>query len=182
VRVIDTAGLRQSGDLVERLGIERTWGAISRADAVVVMVDAQSGMTAEDHVIVENLPHACPRVMVHNKIDLADALPRMEQADDLTKVWMSAKTGAGVDLLRQALLHAIGWRGSHEGLYLARERHLDALAKAQAHLRKAEAAWTQLEFVAEELRLAQLELSSITGEFSADDLLGEIFSRFCIGK
>jgi tRNA modification GTPase len=182
VRVIDTAGLRQSGDLVERLGIERAWGAIAVADAVVVMVDAQRGMTAEDYGIVEKLPHTCPRVLVYNKIDLADVLPRVEQAGDLTKVWMSAKTGAGVELLRQALLHAIGWKGAHEGLYLARERHLDALAGAHTHLRKAEAAWTQLEFVAEELRLAQLELSSITGEFTADDLLGEIFSRFCIGK
>ena len=181
-RVIDTAGLRESGDRLERLGIERSWELIARADVIVVIVDAQRGLTREDGAILDRLPSACPRVMVFNKIDLMGTVPRVERGAGETRVWVSAKTGAGVDLFRQVLLEAVGWKGGHEGLYLARERHLEALTGAQAHLRRAEAASAQPEFVAEELRLAQLHLSGITGEFTADDLLGSIFSRFCIGK
>lgn len=183
VRIIDTAGLRESADRIERLGIARTWEVIAQADMVVMIVDARHGVTAGDAAILERLPGACPRAMVFNKIDLAGEVPRLERSPGVTRVLVSAKTGAGVDLLRQVLLEAAGWKGvAYEGLYLARARHLDALTNARGHVRQAQASTAQPEFVAEELRLAQVCLSAVTGEFTADDLLGNIFSRFCIGK
>lgn len=181
-RIIDTAGLRQPTDVVENQGIARTWEAIARADLILLMSDAQGDETGEDGAILKRLPEACPRIRVMNKIDLTAETPRVERSGETTTVWLSAKTGAGVDQLRRALLEAAGWKGAYEGLYLARERHLDALGSARAHLRQAAACPEQLEFVAEELRLAQLQLSRITGECTADELLGSIFSRFCIGK
>jgi tRNA modification GTPase len=182
VRVLDTAGLRTPTDVVESLGIARTWEAIARADLVVLMIDAQRGETGEDAAILERLPAELPCIRVMNKVDLVPETPRVEQVGEAARVWVSAKTGAGMDLLRRVLLEAAGWKGTSEGLYLARERHLDALGRAQAHLREAETYPQQLEFIAEELRLAQLRLSGITGEITADELLGNIFSRFCIGK
>jgi tRNA modification GTPase len=182
LRIIDTAGLRQPTDVVEGIGIARTWEAIARADVVVLMVDAQRGESPEDATILTRLPPRCQRIRVINKIDLVSGTPRVERNGDTTEVWVSAKTGAGVDKLRSVLLEVAGWKGTDEGLYLARERHIDALATTRTHLQNAAARMQQAEFMAEELRLAQLQLSSITGEFTADDLLGNIFSRFCIGK
>jgi len=182
VRILDTAGLRAPTDVVESLGIARTWEAIARGDLVVLIIDVQGGETKEDATILERLPAELPCIKVMNKVDLAPETPRVERVGETITVWVSAKTGAGIDLLRGVLLEAAGWKGTYEGLYLARERHLDALGRAQAHVREAERHPEQLEFVAEELRLAQLSLSSITGEFSVDDLLANIFSRFCIGK
>jgi tRNA modification GTPase len=115
---------------------------------------------------------------IHNKIDVTSEAPRA--ASD--EVWLSAKTGAGVELLRNKLLEAAGWQAAGEGIFMARARHLDALARGAEHLAAARQASAQLELFAEELRLAQVALSEITGEFTADDLLGEIFSKFCIGK
>jgi tRNA modification GTPase len=182
VRILDTAGLRTPADVVESVGIARTWEAIARADLVVLMIDAQRGETKEDAAILGRLPAELPCIKVMNKVDLVPETPHIERAGDATKVWVSAKTGAGIDLLRRVLLEAAGWKGSYEGLYLARERHLAELGEARTHLRDAESCPQQLEFVAEELRLAHLSLSRITGEFSVEDLLGNIFSRFCIGK
>ena len=182
VRILDTAGLRTPTDVVESLGIARTWEAIARGDLVVLIIDVRRGETKEDATILERLPAKLPCIKVMNKVDLAPETPRVERVGETITVWVSAKTGAGIDLLRGVLLEAAGWKGTYEGLYLARERHLDALGRAQAHVREAERHPEQLEFVAEELRLAQLSLSSITGEFSVDDLLANIFSRFCIGK
>jgi len=106
----------------------------------------------------------------------------VEIQDGTTRVWLSAKTGAGIDLLREAVLKTIGWQSAGEGLHMARERHLQALKAAREHLQRASGQGQRPELFAEELRLAQDALSSITGEFTADDLLGEIFARFCIGK
>ena len=118
-----------------------------------------------------------------NKIDLLARAPALEGGRDGTTVWLSAKTGAGVELLREALLDAVGWQGSGaEGLFMARERHVHALELAQRHLAQADCQKEHLELFAEELRAAQYALGSITGEFTTDDLLGEIFKRFCIGK
>ena len=177
LHVIDTAGLRDTEDAVERLGIARTWEALGKADAALLLVDAAHGLTEEEQKILTRVP-AIPRITVHNKIDLYDESPRLAGEE----VWLSAKTAAGMDLLQQKLLELAGWQASGEGAFMARSRHLDALGRAASHLQRAREAKAQLELFAEELRLAQSALSEITGEFSADDLLGEIFSSFCIGK
>jgi tRNA modification GTPase len=179
--VIDTAGLRESDDPVERIGIERAWKAIASADAIVLLTDAVSVAPPAD-TIADRLPAGVPRIHVINKIDLAGVPARTEPGEAGARVWLSAKTGEGVDALRHALLHAVGWEGHPESAFLARARHLEALNTASSHLAAA-AKWpAQLELFAEELRLAHEALTSITGVFTADDLLGEIFSRFCIGK
>jgi tRNA modification GTPase len=177
LHMIDTAGLRETEDAVERLGIERTWAAVEKADVALLLVDAAHGIGDAEEAILARLPQVA-RLTVHNKIDATGEAPRA-LGDEL---WLSAKTGAGVDLLRQKLLEAAGWQAAGEGVFIARARHLDALARAAQHIAAARAAAAQLELFAEELRLAQAALSGITGEFSADDLLGEIFGSFCIGK
>jgi tRNA modification GTPase len=128
------------------------------------------------------LPQRLRRVVVHNKIDLAGAAPRIVAEKDGTAVYLSAKTGEGVDLLRKTLLQHAGWQSAEESVFIARERHLVALRRAAERLEAAASHTRSAELFAEELRLAQSELAAITGEFSADDLLGEIFARFCIGK
>ncbi len=190
--VVDTAGLRPTDDPIEALGIERTWAAVARANVVLVMVDAKSqaaGVDAADAEILARLPSALPRIVVHNKIDLVALAPkatRAAQADSTRHVWLSAKTGEGIELLRREILTLTGTHEDMEDTFLARERHLTALREAATHLARAaahlEAAVPPLELLAEELRGAQTALSAITGEFTADDLLGEIFARFCIGK
>jgi tRNA modification GTPase len=183
VHVIDTAGLRPSSDPVEKLGIARTWEAIEHADLVVLLVDATQGEAGADREIMARLPATLPRLKVMNKIDLLPRPPALERGRGAGTVWMSAKTGDGVDLLRRALLEAVGWLGgSSEGLFMARERHLQALQLARTHLERATHQVANLELFAEELRLVQQALGTITGQFTSDDLLGEIFSRFCIGK
>ncbi len=182
LHVVDTAGLRESEDAVERAGMERTRRAIARADLALVMVDRGEGESAQDQAILASLPQGLPVIKVHNKIDLSGEAPRALREGGRAEVWLSAKTGAGLELLRGQLLEAAGWHPGGEGLYMARARHLAALAAAAAHLEQAAGRAGELELFAEELRLAQQELSAITGEFSADDLLGEIFARFCIGK
>jgi tRNA modification GTPase len=183
LHVIDTAGLRESADPVESIGIARTWDAIAKADLALHVIDAARPETAgADDAIVARLPGRLPRLRVLNKIDLVGATSGRSQAGTLTEIALSAKTGEGLEALRTALLEAVGWTGHGEGVYMARERHLDALRAAGAHLERAAEVMAQLELFAEELRLAQNALASITGEFTPDDLLGEIFSRFCIGK
>ena len=180
-QIIDTAGLRESRDSVEEMGIARAWTAIQGADAVVNVVDAAAGITHADDAILGRLPQGVPRLRVMNKIDLLGRPPAFESNAGESVVWLSAKTGEGVDLLRTALAALAGGEGATENTFLARERHLVALSGAEDHLRRA-AALGEMELVAEELRFAQEHLSAITGEYTADDLLGEIFSRFCIGK
>ena len=182
LNIVDTAGLRETADEVERLGIERTWREIERADLLLLIVDARGGVTTEDEAIVAKLPARLRRVVVHNKIDLARRAPQMMHAADGEHVFLCAITGEGVDLLRESLLALAGFEGREEDLFMARERHLDALRRARECLTAAAEAFGQPELFAEELRLAHHELATITGEFTADDLLGEIFSRFCIGK
>ena len=190
LHVLDTAGLRQSSDEVERIGIERAWSHIESADALLLLHDltrvAAPDYAAEDRAIraaiAEKLPPSVPVIHLWNKQDVAPgaAVPEGDIA-------LSARTGDGLDALRQRLLQVVGWQaGAGDGVFIARQRHLQALAAAAAHLEAASAqlagATTLLELLAEELRLAQNALSEITGEFSADDLLGVIFARFCIGK
>jgi tRNA modification GTPase len=180
--IIDTAGLRESSDPVERIGVERAWKAIEAADAVLILSDAAAEGSAPADDIVRRLPRGIPHIRVVNKIDLIGTDSGVEQLGSNTVVRLSARTGAGTDALKRVLLEAAGWEGHAETAFLARSRHLDALRAAAAHLERAEVSAGQLELFAEELRLAHERLASITGEFTPDDLLGEIFSRFCIGK
>ena len=184
LHVIDTAGLRDTDDAVERIGIQRTWAAVERADLVLLLVDARAGLGEHDAAILARLPERLPRVFVYNKIDLAGGEPSARDENGRPAVMLSAKSGAGVELLKRVLLDTVGWAGGGEGLFLARERHLDAIRRAADFMDSAAhcLAQGQAELFAEELRLAQQALGEITGEFSADDLLGAIFSRFCIGK
>jgi tRNA modification GTPase len=182
VHVLDTAGLREARDLVEKIGIDRTWKAVRDADVVLLVVDIQRGRTVEDSLIWAQLPTTALGITVINKIDLAGLVPCRRQVGGHLEVEVSAKTGAGIALLFDAIRDVTGQVPDDEGVFLARERHLEALGLAGRHLQDAEECYTQLELCAEDLRLAQAALSRITGEFSQDDLLGEIFSKFCIGK
>ena len=189
LHIIDTAGLRETDDVVEQIGIERSWQEIERSDVVLLLVDARTGITEADREILAKLPGRLQRVTVYNKIDLADRSPeRHDEHDahgDAVAISLSAREGAGIDLLRAELLRIAGWHQT-EDVFIARERHLRALALAREHLGTAravvESPFPALELFAEELRLTQQALGEITGEFTADDLLGVIFSRFCIGK
>ncbi|MEK6662362.1 MAG: tRNA uridine-5-carboxymethylaminomethyl(34) synthesis GTPase MnmE [Pseudomonadota bacterium] len=180
LHIIDTAGLRDTQDEVEKIGIARTWAAVEKAQLALVIIDAARGQAAEDEAILRKLPSGLPVLRIYNKIDLVGETPHA--ARDGEVVYLSAKTGAGLEILHDRLLQLAGWQPAEEGVYLARERHLQALYTAKNNLGNAEQNWQQLELLAEELKLAQNALAHITGEFCADDLLGEIFSRFCIGK
>ena len=180
VNIIDTAGLRDTQDEVERIGIARTWSEIQRADVLLLLVDARAGVTAKDLRIVAQLPEGLQRLVVYNKLDLVE--DRGGASLDADSVQVSAKTGEGIESLRDRLQAIAGWQANTEDVYLARERHLVALNETALCLERAAEAVGQAELMAEELRLAQVALGRITGVFTADDLLGEIFSRFCIGK
>lgn len=181
IHVIDTAGLRETADEVEAIGIARTRRAIARADLVLHLVDA-AGETEADRAAAAEIPAGIPLLTVANKIDAAGLSP----ATTGDRIRLSAKTHAGLDLLRAELLRRAGLEGAGEDLVLARERHLEALEAAlgavEAALAQLAGAAPAIELMAEELRLAQEAMNRITGEFGADDLLGEIFGRFCIGK
>jgi tRNA modification GTPase len=181
LHVIDTAGLRNSADEVEQMGIARARSAMQKADAVLILLEASQGLGIREREISDELPPGIPHIYVFNKIDLLDLAPRIEQKERDCCIYLSAKTGAGLDLLRDKLLELIGWH-QEASVFMARERHVRALITAQSHLQRALKVTGQAEILAEELRLTQEALNSITGEFTADDLLGEIFSRFCIGK
>ena len=185
LHIIDTAGLRETEDEVEKIGIERSWREIERADVVLLLVDARSGVGAADREILARLPERLKRVTVYNKIDLSGAPAERHDEADGVAISLSAKANQGIELLRTELLRIAGWHPA-EDVFIARERHLRALAGAQEHIaaasRVVRSELPALELFAEELRLAQQALGEITGEFSADDLLGVIFSRFCIGK
>ena len=182
IHVIDTAGLRAPADEVEALGIERTWDAIGKADLMLLVLDARHGMTEVDRGIVEKLATGLKVLMVYNKQDLLGVDRANLGAHDASPLLVSAKSGDGIAALKKALLNLAGWHPGSEGTWMARERQVSALITAKHCLERAESVVTQLELFAEELRLAQEALGAITGEFVADDLLGEIFSRFCIGK
>ena len=203
LHVVDTAGLRDPQttgvDAVEQIGISRAWQAIAQADAVLFVHDLTRWhlpdyRAADAHIarqLAEQLPARVPVLHVGNKSDISDmAQPCSEEgaAEDAAQDWLllSAQTGQGLDALRQRLLHIVGWQGRPEGTFIARQRHVQALQQVAVHIGQAQQHMQQsgmlLDVLAEELRLAQSALNSITGEFTSDDLLGEIFGRFCIGK
>lgn len=186
LHVVDTAGLREAADVrdeVERIGIARSWAEIAQADAVVMLHDlarrGQPDYEGAEQAIEQQLASAARVLHVHNKSDLVVSVP----AEGIS---LSARTGAGLEALRRELLGLAGWQAAPEGLFIARARHVQALHRAQRHLQLARSHASlgnaALELLAEELRLAHLALSEITGAFTTDDLLGEIFGRFCIGK
>ena len=189
LHIIDTAGLRESPDKVEQIGIERAWDEIRQADHVLFMVDGTDTKETDPMQIwpefMQQLPDGMKVTVVRNKIDLSNEAVNLDKAGQYPLLRLSAKSTEGVDLLREHLKECIGFTGATEGGFMARRRHLDALERAAEHL---DIGQTQLEMhvageiLAEELRLTQQHLNEITGEFSSDDLLGKIFSSFCIGK
>jgi tRNA modification GTPase len=185
LHVLDTAGLRDDADLVEAEGIKRAREAMRSADRILYVVDgAQDASPDELAAEIEGLSSDAPLSVVVNKIDLLQRSSRYEQSSP-PKIELSATTGEGVELLRQHLKECVGFQGADAGTLSARRRHLDALARADVHLHEALRQLTERragELMAEELRQAQQALNEITGEFTADDLLGRIFSSFCIGK
>ena len=189
LHVIDTAGLRgdhEAGDEVERIGIGRSWQAIAEADAVIFLHDltrrGEPVYEAAEADIAVRLPAGVPVLQVFNKVDAVGASGTVAEG----AIGLSARTGAGLDSLRQALLQQAGWQATADGVFIARARHVDALQRTQQHLLLARAHADQrdgaLDLLAEDLRQAHDALGEITGAMTADDLLGEIFSRFCIGK
>ncbi|MFD1801202.1 tRNA uridine-5-carboxymethylaminomethyl(34) synthesis GTPase MnmE [Mixta tenebrionis] len=189
LHIIDTAGLREASDEVERIGIERAWQEIEQADRVLFMVDGTTTADTEPAAIwpdfISRLPASLPITVVRNKADVTGESSGLTEVNGYSLIRLSARTGEGVDLLRDHLKQSMGFNDHMEGGFLARRRHLQALELADTHLQQGKAqllgAWAG-ELLAEELRLAQQALSEITGEFTSDDLLGRIFSSFCIGK
>ena len=193
LHIIDTAGLRDSDDEVERIGIARAWDEIAGADAVLFLhdlarrdaMDYRAADAVIESTLAEKLPSSVPVIDVWNKVDCVPGAAQPASAGRAA-VHLSARTGEGLDALRRILLEVAGWQSAPEGVYIARARHVQALRTVQQHLEEAQAQLDALgpalDLLAEELRLAQNALSSITGEFSSDDLLGVIFSSFCIGK
>jgi tRNA modification GTPase len=185
LHIIDTAGLRESEDAVEQEGIRRTWQEIEQADCVLLMLDDRQGFTDADQQILDQLPQHLPVTHVHNKIDLSGHKSGILEKDNKTEIWLSAKENSGIEQLRDHLKAVVGYQNIGEGNFMARRRHLDALQKALEFIEKGK---LQLsgnragELLAEDLRQAQQCLNEITGEFGSDELLGRIFSSFCIGK
>jgi len=185
LHIIDTAGLRDSSDPIEQEGIRRAWAAIKSADRVLLIIDSRNEFSPEDEAIRARLPADLPITLVYNKIDLTQESPGERASPWGSAIKLSAKTGTGVELLRQHLKICMGYEAEQEGAFIARRRHLDALRRAAERLNKARIQLDDYqagELVAEELRLAQNQLGEITGEFTSEDLLTRIFSTFCIGK
>ncbi len=185
LNIIDTAGLRDTDDPIEKFGIEKTWLSLEKGHIALFLVEASKGITEYEKSILERLPEDIKRIWIFNKIDLIKGKAKIEQLDNDQIVYMSAKTGEGLDLLKQVILNIIGFQENVEGnqsRFIARKRHLEALENVYQSIQNAQLNIASAEIVAEELTVAQKHLSSITGEFTSDDLLGEIFSKFCIGK
>jgi tRNA modification GTPase len=185
LNLIDTAGLRAAADVIEAEGVRRALNELGRADRVLYMLDAAAAPPLDWRAALQELPPDVPVTLVFNKIDLSGDAPRADELHDPPQIFLSAKTGEGVSLLREHLKTRAGYVSGESGALSARRRHLDALRRAKACVEQAAQTLTEtraFELCAEELRRAQLALGEITGEFSSDDLLGEIFSSFCIGK
>jgi tRNA modification GTPase len=183
MHIIDTAGLRESTDIVEQEGIRRAQHEISQADIVLVMQDATRDSVL-DEVFFKKIPARAAKITIRNKIDLTAEMENINITTTETIISLSAKNGVGIDLLKNYIKSSVGFAANMEGCFSARRRHLDALLRAEEFLISGEQQLKNRsgELLAEDLRQAQLALSEITGEFTSDDLLGRIFSSFCIGK
>ncbi|MFZ7274304.1 tRNA uridine-5-carboxymethylaminomethyl(34) synthesis GTPase MnmE [Avibacterium avium] len=188
LHIIDTAGLRDATDEVERIGIRRAWDEIEQADRIILMLDStdsEENLAQVRSEFLAKLPNNIPLTIVRNKADLSGEAETISEQNGQTIISLSAKTQVGVDLLREHLKQSMGYNTSAEGGFLARRRHLEALEQADTHLQAGLIQLTEFyagELLAEELRMVQNHLSEITGQFTSDDLLGNIFSSFCIGK
>lgn len=182
VHIIDTAGLHNSDDVIEQEGIRRAHKEINNADLVLLVYDSRDSEL--DLTILPDSVKDKPKIVIKNKIDLVDLKPRIHKVDNLMEIAISAKNGEGIDLVRGALSEFAGLNSSIEGVFLARKRHINAIEETLVFISNAIEQLEQgsSELVAEDLRQAGLQLSQVTGEFSSDDLLGEIFTSFCIGK
>ena len=185
LNIIDTAGLRETDDPIEKFGIDKTWLSLEKGHIALFLVDVGKGITDYEKSIVNRFPKEIKRIWIYNKIDLIKTKAKVEQINNDQIVYMSAKTGEGLSLLKKVILNTVGFEGNVEGnqsKFMARKRHLEALEKVHQSIQRAQLNITSAELIAEELTIAQQCLSSITGSFTSDDLLGEIFSKFCIGK
>ena len=184
VNIIDTAGLRKTDDPIEKFGIEKTWSSLEKGHIALFLVEAATGITEYERFILKKLPKDIKRIWIFNKIDLTKEKAQITSNNNEQIVYLSAKTGDGLDLLKQVILNSIGFDNNegNQNKFMARKRHLEALEKVYQSLKNAQSNIDSAELVAEELTISQRYLSSITGEFTSDDLLGEIFSKFCIGK
>ena len=184
IHLVDTAGLRETDDIVEKLGIEKTWEAIHEADITLILDDVTDTSQNFEDKFKKKLPKG-QSIIIKNKIDLLKQKPSINYENDVPHIFISAKKGDGIQLLESEILKIVGkdHKVSHkEDIFMARSRHIDALKKVNGAINKAIKNLEAPELVAEELMIAQKSLSQITGEFSSDDLLGQIFSQFCIGK
>ncbi len=182
LHIIDTAGLRDSDNKIEQEGIRRAWAEIEKADKILLLIDARE---TEDSELLAALPSHIDITKIYNKIDLLGIAPKIEQHQHQSEIYLSIKTGAGLELLTEHLKQSVDFNANTENVFIARRRHIEALNQGYESVSNA---LIQLqtslagELVAEDLRLAQNSLAEITGQFSSDDLLGKIFSSFCIGK
>ena len=185
VHIVDTAGLRETEDLVETMGIKKTWQSLEKAHIALFLVEAGKGITQYEKTILERLPSDTRKIWIFNKIDLLKSKSKFVETPDGTHVYLSAKTGDGIELLIDQIFDNTAVSSNiddNQNIFMARNRHLEALGRVKVALTNAALNIDAAEIVAVELTQAQQALSSITGEFSSDDLLGEIFSQFCIGK
>jgi len=185
VHIIDTAGLRESTDTVEQIGIQRAWAEIEQADRILLLINDADGITTADQAIIDKLPQKIAVTVVRNKIDVSHQQAGVSNGSLGEEIALSAKTGDGLELLSQHLKDCVGYQTAGEGSFMARRRHVDALQRALElvlHGQQELELYQAGELLAEDLRLGQEALNEITGEFSSDDLLGRIFSSFCIGK
>jgi tRNA modification GTPase len=187
LHILDTAGLRETEDVIEKEGMRRAWAAFENADAILLVVDASHKENVEEQLKEFKKPALknIPIIVIENKIDLKKESPQKSPNPNFTKISLSAKFKDGLDLLKQHLKELMGFQTTTEGAFLARRRHLEALDQAEHFLNRAEIALKEKkagELLAEDLRQTQNHLNEITGEFTSDDLLGKIFSSFCIGK
>lgn len=185
LHIIDTAGLRESKDIIEQEGIKRAHTEIERADLILFVIDATNAVIPNLHHFIKKMPEYATVITIRNKIDLLNELPSVQQKNKIIEIALSAKKGEGIELLKQQIKLSVGLQTTNEGIFSARRRHIDALIRASDFIQsglKQLKEYHAAELLAEDLRQAQLALSEITGTFTSDDLLGKIFSSFCIGK
>ena len=185
IHLTDTAGLRETGDIVEKLGIEKTWESIKEADITLIIVDVTDNNFNFENKLKKELPEDNEIIVIRNKIDLLKQQSRVDEQNNVTEIFISAKKGNGIELVEKEIIkivHKEERSSNNEDLFMARTRHIEALERVKSALKKALLNLQSSELVAEELMIAQKSLSKITGEFSSDDLLGHIFGQFCIGK
>ncbi len=192
LHILDTAGIREATNKVEQIGIQKAWDAIKDAHRVLVVINAEEqaqSIDSEDQIILNALPSHIPVTLIHNKIDLVNIKPKIVTTDKKTAIWLSANKGeiqnTGLDLLKNHLKTSMGFAQTAEGVFMARKRHLNSLRLALTLVKTGQQQledYAAGELLAEDLRQAQNALSEITGKFTSDDLLGKIFTSFCIGK